>query len=32
MGYMTVKFIGRKYSAPWDVLTYVDLLDLTDNV
>ena len=29
---MTVKFIGKEYSIPQDVLTYIDLLDFTDSV
>ena len=32
MGNITVKFIGREYSIPEDILTYIDLLDFTDNV
>ena len=32
MSNMTVKFIGKEYSIPQDVLTYIDLLDFTDGV
>ena len=32
MGNITVKFIGKEYSIPEDVLTYIDLLEFTDNV
>ena len=32
MSNITVKFIGKEYSIPEDVLTYIDLLDFTDNV
>lgn len=32
MGNITVKFIGKEYSIPEDVLTYIELLDFTDNV
>lgn len=32
MNYRTVKFIGKEYSIPEDVLTYIDLLEFTDNV
>ena len=29
---LTVKFIGKEYSIPQDVLTYIDLLDFTDSI
>ena len=32
MSYITVKFIGKEYSIPQDVLTYIDLLSFTDSV
>ena len=32
MNNLTVKFIGKEYSIPEDVLTYIDLLDFTDSV
>ena len=32
MSNITVKFIGKEYSIPEDVLTYIDLLDFTDGV
>ena len=32
MSNMNVKFIGKEYSIPEDVLTYIDLLDFTDSV
>ena len=32
MSNITVKFLGKDYSIPEDVLTYIDLLDFTDNV
>ena len=32
MSNITVKFIGKEYSIPQDVLTYIDLLDFTDSV
>lgn len=32
MNYITVKFLGKDYSVPEDVLTYLDLLDFTDDV
>ena len=32
MNYITVKFIGKEYSIPQDVLTYIDLLSFTDSV
>ena len=32
MSYITVKFIGKEYSIPQDVLTYIDLLSFTDGV
>ena len=32
MSNITVKFIGKEYSIPQDVLTYIDLLDFTDTV
>lgn len=32
MSILTVKFIGKEYSIPEDVLTYIDLLKFTDNV
>ena len=32
MGNITVKFIGKEYSIPKDVLTYIELLDFTDSV
>lgn len=32
MSNITVKFIGKQYSVPQDILTYIDLLDFTDNV
>ena len=32
MGNITVKFIGKEYSIPEDVLTYIELLDFTNNV
>ena len=32
MSNITVKFIGKEYSIPEDVLTYIDLLDFTDSV
>ena len=32
MGYIHATFLGKEYSIPQDVLTYIDLLDFTDNV
>ena len=32
MSNITVKFIGKEYSIPEDVLTYIDLLDFTDSI
>ena len=32
MDYITVKFIGEEYTIPKDILTYIELLDFTDNV
>lgn len=32
MGIITVKFIGKEYSIPEDILTYIDLLDFTENI
>ena len=32
MNTLSVKFIGKEYSIPEDVLTYIDLLDFADNV
>lgn len=32
MSYITVKFIGKEYSIPQDVLTYIDLLSFTDSM
>ncbi|MBQ8245753.1 MAG: hypothetical protein IJZ42_01295 [Lachnospiraceae bacterium] len=32
MSNMNVRFIGKEYSIPEDVLTYIDLLDFTDGV
>ncbi len=32
MSMLTVKFIGKEYSFPEDVLTYIDLLSFTDSV
>ncbi len=32
MSNITVKFIGKEYSIPKDVITYIDLLDFADNV
>ena len=32
MGYKTVKFLGKEYSIPEDMLTYIDLLDFTDSI
>lgn len=32
MSNITVKFLGKEYSIPEDVLTYIDLLDFTDGV
>ena len=32
MNNIAVKFIGKEYSIPKDVITYIDLLDFADNV
>lgn len=32
MGNITVKFIGKEYSIPEDVLTYIELLDFTNSI
>lgn len=32
MGNITVKFVGKEYSIPEDVLTYIELLDFTNNI
>lgn len=32
MNYRTVKFIGKEYSIPEDVLTYIDLLEFTESI
>ncbi len=32
MSNITVKFMGKEYSIPQDVLTYIELLDFTDSV
>ena len=32
MGYINTTFLGKEYSIPEDVLTYIDLLDFTDSV
>ena len=32
MGYINTTFLGKEYSIPQDVLTYIDLLDFTDSV
>ena len=32
MSNMNVRFIGKEYSIPEDVITYIDLLDFADNV
>ena len=32
MGYIHATFLGKEYSIPQDVLTYIDLLDFTDSV
>ena len=32
MGYINTTFLGKEYSIPQDVLTYIDLLDFTDSI
>lgn len=32
MGYISATFLGKKYSIPEDVLTYIDLLDFTESI
>ena len=32
MSYMTVKFLGKEYSIPEDVLTYMDLVGFTNGI
>ena len=32
MNYRIVKFIGKEYTVPEDILTYIDLLDFTDTI
>lgn len=32
MGYISAAFLGKEYSIPEDVLTYIDLLDFTESI
>ena len=32
MAYINTTFLGKEYSIPRDILTYIDLLDFTESV